>query len=149
MYDRFYTISIPGEAMRKTKKTDAVGTFLGSDASVEGTLAFNGTIQLDGKVKGKISSNGGTVIIGEKAVIDADIVVGVAIIKGEVNGTINASERITLQPPAKVVGDIQAPEISIEENVIFDGNCAMKSRAVSTGKTTDAPQKPFSQQQLK
>ena len=127
--------------MKKTKKTDAVGTFLGSDARVEGTLEFNGTIQLDGKVKGKISSNGGTVIIGEKAVINADIIVGVAIIKGEVNGTINASDRITLKPPAKVVGDIQAPEISIEENVIFDGNCAMQSRSVSTGKTGDAPQK--------
>jgi cytoskeletal protein CcmA (bactofilin family) len=129
--------------MRKTKKTDVVGTFLGSDASVEGTLEFNGTIQLDGKVKGKISSSGGTVIIGEKAVIDADIAVGVAIIKGEVNGTISASGRITLKPPAKVVGDIRAPEISIEENVIFDGNCTMKSRAVSTGKTTDVPPKLF------
>ena len=41
--------------MKKAKKTDAVGTFLGSDARVEGTLEFNGTIQLDGKVKGKIS----------------------------------------------------------------------------------------------
>ena len=59
--------------MRKGKKTNTLSTFLGPDSSIEGTIEFQNTIRLDGNVVGKISSNGGTVIIGEKAVINAEI----------------------------------------------------------------------------
>ena len=55
--------------MKKQAKTDSISTFLGSDADVEGSIKFQGTIRVDGKVSGKISSNGGTLIVGEKASI--------------------------------------------------------------------------------
>ena len=111
---------------KKAKKPDSISTFLGPDASVEGTLAFQGTIRLDGRVKGNINSNGGTVIIGEKAFVEAKIRVGIAIIMGQVTGTIEAADRIEIYPPGRVVGDIQAPVIAIEEGGIFNGNCIMK-----------------------
>ena len=72
--------------MKKQTKTDSISTFLGSDADVDGSINFRGTIRVDGKVNGKISSNGGTLIVGEKASIDADISVGVVIVMGEVKG---------------------------------------------------------------
>ena len=112
---------------KRGRKADSISTFLGSQASVEGTIEFQGTIRLDGSVKGKIKSNGGTLIVGEKAVVDAEVFVGTAIIMGEVRGTINAEERIEVYPPGRVVGDIQAPVISIEEGGLFNGNCAMKN----------------------
>jgi cytoskeletal protein CcmA (bactofilin family) len=127
--------------MRKGKKTDSITTFLGSDASVEGTIDFKGTIRLDGRVKGKIQSNDGTVIIGEKAVVEADINVNNAIIMGRVNGVINAGNRIEVYPPGSVVGDIQAPVISIDAGVKFNGNCAMKARTISSGKMSGAQKK--------
>ena len=109
--------------MKKEKKVDTVSTFLGIETGIEGTLAFKGAIRLDGKVSGKIVSQDGTAIIGEKARIDADIAVAVAIIKGQVNGGIQATQRIEAYPPARIVGDIQAPVIAIESGVSFDGNC--------------------------
>lgn len=121
----------------KNKKPDSITTFLGADASVEGTIDFKGTIRLDGNVKGKIQSEGGTVIVGEKAVIHADINVDVAIIMGQVTGIIDARNRIEVYPPGSVVGDIQAPVISIDAGVKFNGNCAMKARKISTEKTAN------------
>ena len=112
---------------KRGRKADSISTFLGSQASIDGTIEFQGTIRLDGNVKGKIKSNGGTVIVGEKAVVDAEVFVGTAIIMGELRGTIDAEERIEVYPPGRVVGDIQAPVISIEEGGLFNGNCAMKS----------------------
>ncbi len=112
---------------KRGRKADSISTFLGSQASVDGTIEFQGTIRLDGSVKGKIKSNGGTLIVGEKAVVDAEVFVGTAIIMGEVRGTIDAEERIEVYPPGRVVGDIQAPVISIEEGGLFNGNCAMKN----------------------
>ncbi len=128
--------------MKKGKKHDSISTFLGSDASIDGTVEFRGAIRLDGNVKGKIKSNGGTVIVGEKAVVEAKITVGVAIIMGEVHGTIDAQDRIEIYPPGRVVGDIQAPVITVEEGGIFNGNCIMKDQTIPSKKKKDMPQKP-------
>ncbi len=129
---------------KRGRKADSISTFLGSQASVDGTIEFQGTIRLDGSVKGKIKSNGGTVIVGEKAVVDAEVYVGTAIIMGEVRGTINAEERIEVYPPGRVVGDIQAPVISIEEGGLFNGNCAMKNTSTTPNKKVNSSQKSTS-----
>jgi cytoskeletal protein CcmA (bactofilin family) len=124
--------------MGKSKKADSITTFIGPDASFEGRIEFKGTIRLDGNIKGNIFSNSGTVIIGEKAVIDADINVDIAIIMGKVNGTIDARDRIEIYPPGSIEGDIHAPVISIDAGVRFNGNCAMKSLTLSPGKQNDS-----------
>ena len=124
--------------MLKAKKPDSITSFLGSGVHIEGTIEFQNTIRLDGNVKGKICSNNGTLIIGEKAVVNAEIIVGVAIITGEVNGTIDARKRIEVYPPARVVGDIQAPAVLIEAGVMFNGNCSMKVRTISSKNTIDS-----------
>jgi cytoskeletal protein CcmA (bactofilin family) len=129
---------------KRGKKADSISTFLGSQASVDGTIEFQGTIRLDGSVKGKIKSNGGTVIVGEKAIVDAEVFVGTAIIMGEVKGTIDAEERIEVYPPGRVMGDIQAPVVSIEEGGIFIGNCAMKNTTMVSKKKVNSPQEPVS-----
>ena len=128
--------------MKKGKKHDSISTFLGSDASIDGTVEFRGAIRLDGNVKGKVKSNGGTVIVGEKAVVEAKITVGVAIIMGEVHGTIDAQDRIEIYPPGRVIGDIQAPVITVDEGGIFNGNCIMKDQTIPSKKKKDMPQKP-------
>jgi cytoskeletal protein CcmA (bactofilin family) len=118
--------------MKKKNRSEAVSTFIGSDARIEGTIAFDGTIRIDGKLSGRICSAGGTLIVGEQSVVTAEIEVGAAIIMGEVNGTIEASDRIEAYPPCRMSGDIQAPVISIEPGVVFNGTCAMKAANVTS-----------------
>jgi cytoskeletal protein CcmA (bactofilin family) len=117
----------------KSKKTESsITTFLGSDANIEGSIDFKGTIRLDGRVKGKITSIDGTVVVGEKAVIEADINVDTAIIKGKVTGTINARNKIEVFPPGSVDGDIHAPTIAIDAGVKFNGNCEMVRKTITS-----------------
>ena len=125
--------------MKKERKVDSISTFLGADSSFEGAIEFQGTIRVDGKVSGKISSNGGTLIVGEKASIDADVSVSVAVVMGEVNGTIDAKDRIEVYPPGRVGGDIQAPVMSVEPGGIFNGTCAMTTPANSSVMTKSTP----------
>ncbi|OQX24082.1 MAG: hypothetical protein BWK80_22690 [Desulfobacteraceae bacterium IS3] len=125
----------------KKTKMGPISTFLGYGSTIEGTIEFQGTIRLDGNVRGKITSNGGTVIIGEKAVINADIIVDGAVIMGEVNGTIDAKEKIEVYPPGRVIGDIKAPIISIDTGAVFNGSCGMKSQVFSPKKATDSSKK--------
>ena len=130
--------------LKKGPKADSISTFLGPDASVEGVLIFQGTIRLDGTIKGKITSSGGTVIVGEQAVVDAEITVGTAIVMGKLNGTIDASDRIEVYPPGRITGDIQAPVIAIEEGGLFNGHCTMAPRAEPVKKVKPFPEKPAS-----
>ena len=122
--------------MKKDKNIGSISTFLGADSRIEGTIEFQGTIRLDGRLKGKILSNGGTLIVGEKAVIHADIRVDSIIVMGEVTGTIDAKKRVEVYPPGRVYGDIEAGVISIEPGGVFTGNCSMKAKTVPIKKPT-------------
>jgi len=115
--------------MKKEKGSDRISTFIGADASIDGNIQFKGTIRVDGAVKGKISSKSGTVVVGEKAVVNAEVFVNVAVIMGELNGTIEAKERVEIYPPGRVGGDIHAPVISIEPGGVFNGNCVMQAQS--------------------
>lgn len=112
--------------MKKDIKSDTISTFLGQGTSVDGTLEFQGTIRLDGNVKGQVISQNGTLIVGDNAVVEAQVRVDTAIIRGEVNGSIEAGTRVEAYPPARIIGDIQAPEISVESGVVFNGSCSMQ-----------------------
>jgi cytoskeletal protein CcmA (bactofilin family) len=126
--------------MSKKNRSDAVTTFIGADARIEGTVEFDGTIRIDGEATGKIRSTGGTLIVGEKAVVNAEIEVDSAILMGEINGTIDATNRVEAYPPCRINGDIQAPVVSIEPGVIFNGTCAMKSANVTSFRAAEAGQ---------
>jgi cytoskeletal protein CcmA (bactofilin family) len=122
--------------MKKEKQPDTISTFLGHGTSIDGTLEFQGTIRLDGDVKGQVISQNGTLIIGDKAVVKAQVRVDTAIVRGEINGSIEAKKRVEAYPPARIIGDIQAPEIIIESGVVFNGNCSMQGPSKS--ETEDA-----------
>jgi cytoskeletal protein CcmA (bactofilin family) len=120
--------------MRKEKNTETISTLLGAGTSVEGTLEFRDTIRLDGQVRGKIISPAGTLIIGEKALIEAEVSVGTVIIKGTVNGRVEAQDRVEIYAPARVNGDIVTPSIAIDAGVVFNGQCTMLTQASPTAK---------------
>lgn len=105
-------------------KSNEVNALLGKESEFEGKLAFSGTVRLDGKFTGEISSEG-QLIIGDGAVVKAEINVDTAIIGGQVDGNITANTRIEVRAPGRVNGNIQTPILIIEEGVVFDGSCLM------------------------
>jgi cytoskeletal protein CcmA (bactofilin family) len=108
---------------------------LGPKMTLEGKLVFEGTVRLDGHLKGTIESKEGMMIVGEGAVVHANILVHTATVSGEVRGNIRASDRIELHPPARVFGDLIAPVVLIDAGVTFDGKC-------STAPKKEAPSEP-------
>jgi cytoskeletal protein CcmA (bactofilin family) len=109
-------------------KTDKDIQMLGPQVVLEGNLVFEGTLFMNGHVKGAIESRSGAIVIGEEAVIHADVFVRTATIKGEIKGTVHATERIELHPPARVYGDINAPAVQIDAGVIIEGKCTIKPK---------------------
>lgn len=100
--------------------------FLGKETFFKGYLHFEGTVRIDGKLEGEIESKD-VLIIGEGANIKGDIRVQKVICGGNVTGTIESSEAVQLVKPSNVHADIKTPVLSIEEGVIFNGNCRMET----------------------
>jgi cytoskeletal protein CcmA (bactofilin family) len=60
-------------------------------------------------------------IVDETARIEGEIKVGEIIIKGSVEGKVQASKKVTMLAPAKFKGSVSTPNLKIEEGVLFDG----------------------------
>lgn len=117
------------------KTTEKDIQMLGSQVVLEGNLVFEGTLYMNGHVKGAIESRTGAIVIGEDAVIHADVVVQTATIKGEIKGTVRATERIALHPPARVYGDLNAPAVQVDPGVIIEGKCTIKPKEDAASQT--------------
>lgn len=110
---------------KKKNSESEINAFIGEGATVKGTLSFNGTVRIDGKLEGEVLSSG-NLIVGQDAVVEADIRVGTVFVSGKVVGSIHAQDQIVLHKTAKVYGNLFTPSLLMEEGVFFQGNCQME-----------------------
>ena len=103
-----------------------ITTLLGRGASFEGKLTFDGTVRIDGRFKGEVFSDD-TLVIGEGAVVEAEIDIGEVIIQGTVVGNVKAKRSIEIHAPGRVKGDLHTPTLQIDKGVIFEGRSFMEA----------------------
>lgn len=119
-----------------------INTLLGRGATFEGKLTFEGTVRVDGKLKGEVFSDD-ILIVGEGATVEAEIDIGEIIIQGTVVGNIRAKRGIEIHAPGRVKGDLHTPSLQIDKGVIFEGRSFMegevKPRQPSGGQPAAAP----------
>lgn len=113
------------ESIARDIKEGRLSGFVGHGTTLTGDTNFQMMLRVDGHLTGTVSSDGGTLIIGSTGQVDANIAVAVANVNGAVNGDIIATERIQLGRTARVVGNIAAPKLTIEDGAVFEGTCAM------------------------
>jgi cytoskeletal protein CcmA (bactofilin family) len=106
----------------KGKQTapDASTAFINEGSELSGTYSFNGTVVINGRIKGDLHASG-TVIVERAGHLEARVYAPVVIVDGEVTGHIVASERIELLEHARVEGDLQTAVLVIEEGAVFEG----------------------------
>ena len=91
---------------------------------VTGKLVLHGAAEIGGSVNGEILCDG-NLTIGEGAEIRANIAAEIVVIRGHVEGDVAAKQRLELEAPARLYGNVAAPRFVVAEGVIFDGDCAM------------------------
>lgn len=97
---------------------------LGAGAEFEGKLTFKGTVRIDAKFKGSIVTND-VLVVGEHALIDAEITCGTVVVEGEVNGNIKAKSAVELHKSAKVRGNVETSSLSVEKGAFLQGEMKM------------------------
>jgi cytoskeletal protein CcmA (bactofilin family) len=122
---------------------DAAHTTLGKGCDITGKLCFDSAVQIDGRVNGEISAQE-TVLVGESAVVNAQITADTIIITGRVTGDITARRRLEIRAPGHVQGNISTPSLVVHDGVVFDGRCSMGNAETTkaTAATTTAAVAP-------
>jgi cytoskeletal protein CcmA (bactofilin family) len=113
------------ESMARDIKEGRLSGYVGNGTVLTGETNFQAMLRIDGHLTGKVSSENGTLIVGSTGKVDANIAVAAAIVSGTVNGDIVVSEKLELGRTARVVGNIQAPRLVIEDGAILEGSCTM------------------------
>ena len=121
-------------------KSSDVEAFLGKNTSFEGKMSFEGMARLDGKFDGEIFS-GDMLIIGETAIVNAEINVSTLVIDGKVSGNVSATGKIEIHSTGKLYGNITSPILVIEEGGLFDGTCKMEKVVEVAKKVTPIKEK--------
>ena len=107
--------------------------FVGEEVTFKGTIRYQGTVRVDGRLEGEIYTDG-NLIIGQKAVITAKIEAGTVTCQGRITGEILAKNRVKLLSPAVFDGTIATPLLSMDEGVTFNGSCNMPNKGERKGK---------------
>lgn len=102
-----------------------IKAFLGPGSHFEGKMAFDEIVRLDGAFRGEITSRD-TLIVGDTADIQAQVIVGTLIVSGKIRGNIKAVSRVEMRAPAQIDGDVETPSLIVEEGVIWNGQLTMK-----------------------
>jgi cytoskeletal protein CcmA (bactofilin family) len=135
------TVSRPStdsENIARDIKDGKLSGFVGHGTSLTGDTTFQMMLRVDGHLTGTVSSDGGTLLVGNSGQLDANISVAVAQVNGTINGDISATEKIQLGRTAKVVGNIATPKLIIEDGAIFEGGCTMLKARESADKKTSS-----------
>ena len=100
----------------------SLSSTLNSHLVFEGDLRYSGTVLVDCEFHGSIVTDD-TLLVGESGTVAAEICAGVVEISGKINGNVKAMNRVKILSGAEVRGNIETPSISMEEGVLFEGNC--------------------------
>ncbi|MBV8799764.1 MAG: polymer-forming cytoskeletal protein [Alphaproteobacteria bacterium] len=107
-------------APKRTASARAAPSIISADLVVTGTLSSTGDMQVDGRVEGDVHS--AALVVGEKAVIQGEIIAEEVTVRGRVEGSIRA-RKILLCSTCHVEGNILHEAFSVEAGAFFEGNC--------------------------
>src|SRR6516164_10636307 len=103
----------------RLKNSDSVSGFLDKGTNVTGELEFAGTLRIDGNFHGSISSSD-ILVIGEHALVHADIKVGEIEVHGQVFGSIEANRRVEITASGRFRGDVHTPVLAVIPGGVLD-----------------------------
>lgn len=114
------------EDVERTEAPPPLEAILGPESRFEGKLTFTGTVRIDGAFVGEIVSDG-TLVVGEKAEVDATLKVANAVIAGRVNGRVNVRDSLELKATGRLTGEITAGTLVTERGAFLEGTVRMEA----------------------
>lgn len=105
---------------------DDISGFLAEGTEIKGEIRFRDTLRVDGKISGKVTSEG-ELVVGESGEVEAEVQVGILSVSGKVSGTMKVKEKVEIHTKGKISGEltVEKPNLIIHEGAIFEGDINM------------------------
>ena len=116
-----------------------VVAWIGASVLFKGELLSSEDMRIEGRIEGTIEIRNHDLILGTQAIIKADVVAKTVTIRGNVSGTVTASEKIEVSETAVVNGELTAPRLSIADGATVQGRINTASRQTTAPTQTAAP----------
>jgi len=97
---------------------------IGKGIVIKGELHGEEDLIIEGRVEGSIALRK-HLIVETTGVVMADVQTENITIKGEMNGNMVAADKVEIAADAKVIGDIKAPRVVIDDGARYRGNVEM------------------------
>ena len=99
-------------------------SILHEGVSIRGEIDVVGDIRVDGHLDGKISASE-RLTVGSTGNLQAAVEASDLLVMGTITGSVRAHGRVELKSGSRVVGDIAAPSLVIEDGAFFRGRSVM------------------------
>lgn len=100
-------------------------TNLSAGLVIDGNLSSEGSIRIDGHVRGRVVSKT-SVELGPTGAVSSDVEAKRVIVAGSVDGNVTGTERVDLLAGAKLTGDVRAQRLTIADGASFRGKVDME-----------------------
>jgi cytoskeletal protein CcmA (bactofilin family) len=97
---------------------------LGPNDSLEGKLTYEGHVHLDGRAEGEFRVTG-NIDVAQGATVKALLEASNVTVRGNVEGTLNARDKLTIGKSGKLNGDVQVRRLQIEDGASLNGHVRM------------------------
>jgi len=127
------SVSSPQHPGPATPQGSAGTPAVSQGIKIKGEISGHGDLILDGEFEGKICIASGTLTVGPNAQVRAEIEAPEIIIRGDVIGTLKASERVHIWSTGKLMGDIETLGIVVDDGAVLSSMVAAPQASVSQG----------------
>lgn len=103
-------------------------TVLGKSVTIRGEITGSEELYVDGTINGTITLTESRLTIGPNAQVQAELHVHDLIVFGQQEGQIFATGRVELRQGARVLGDVTAARLSIEESATIRGKVELTGK---------------------
>lgn len=107
----------------KTPESDSRGSAsIGKAVKINGQIFSKEDLYVDGDVEGTIELAENKLTIGPSGRVQAGIRAREVVVLGQIQGNVEAMDKLDIRKDAKLVGDIKTARIIIEDGAYFKGS---------------------------
>jgi cytoskeletal protein CcmA (bactofilin family) len=95
---------------------------IGKGVTITGQIFSKEDLIIDGEIEGTVEAHEHRLTIGPNGKVKAAIKAKDVVVLGQVQGNVEASDKMEIKKDARLVGDIKTARISIEDGAVFKGS---------------------------
>ena len=111
---------------------------VGEKLTIKGEISGEGDLDLAGRFEGVVNVQG-TVVIGDRAEVDADVTASTIVVGGKVRGNLSAAGRVEILPQGVLTGNLRSGSFAAADGASVKGEIVIEKPGKSKLEASSSP----------